>query len=181
MGYLRALRLVPMQAPAKDDALQAMKKAATFYRTKIARHGGYVYYTSVDLQERWGEGKAGADQIWVQPPGTPTVGRAYLQAYRATKDPGYLDAARECAEALVYGQLESGGWTNLIDFNPKGGRVGKYRGGKGGAWNTSSLDDGQTQSALLLLIRVDEALELKHAAIHEAARYGLDALLKAQF
>src|SRR5262245_7818462 len=181
MRYLLALMLVPMQAPAKDDALQAMKKAATFYRAKVARHGGYVYYTSVDLQERWGEGKATADQIWVQPPGTPTVGMAYLKAYAATKDPWYLEAARETAEALVHGQLESGGWTNLIDFNPNGKRVGKYRSGKGGNWNTSSLDDGQTQSALLMLIRADEAMEFKHAAIHEAARYGLDSLLKAQF
>jgi len=173
--------LTPQAAPAKDETLQAMKKAATYYRTKIARHGGYVYYTSVDLQERWGEGKASPDQIWVQPPGTPTVGLAYLQAYAATKDPWYLDAARETAEALVAGQLQSGGWTILIDFNPKGGRVGKYRNGKGGGWNTSSLDDGQTQTALLMLIRADEALEFKHAAIHEAARFGLEALLKAQF
>jgi len=182
MKILAAVLLLAAQAePSKDDLLKAMKKAATYYRAKVARHGGYVYYTSVDLQERWGEGRAGADQIWVQPPGTPTVGLAYLKASAATKDPWYLDAAREAAEALVYGQLESGGWTNLIDFNPKGGRVGKYRSGKGGNWNSSSLDDGQTQSALLLLIRADEALEFKHAAIHDAARYGLDALLKAQF
>src|SRR6185503_624172 len=178
MKILTALLLLVPQA---DPALQAMKKAATYYRTKVARHGGYVYYTGVDLQERWGEGRATADQIWVQPPGTPTVGLAYLRAYSATKDPWYLEAARETAEALAYGQLESGGWTNLIDFNPKGGRVGKYRVGKGGNWNSSSLDDGQTQSALLLLIRADEALEFKHAAIHDAARYGLEALLKAQF
>jgi PelA/Pel-15E family pectate lyase len=181
MNQLLALVILMQAFPSTDDVLQAMKKAATFYRTKVARHGGYVYYTNVDLQERWGEGKAAPDQIWVQPPGTPTVGLAYLKAYAATKDPWYLDAARETAEALVYGQLESGGWTNLIDFNPKGGRVGKYRNGKGGHWNSSSLDDGQTQTALLMLIRADEALEFKHAAIHDAAKVGLDALLKAQF
>ena len=38
------------------DAITAMQKAATFYRTKLATHGGYVYYYSLDLRERWGEG-----------------------------------------------------------------------------------------------------------------------------
>jgi PelA/Pel-15E family pectate lyase len=177
-----SLLLLPQQpGDLRDQALKDLKKATEFYRSKVAVRGGYVYYTSLDLQERWGEGKATADQIWVQPPGTPTVGLAFLRAFESTGDRSYLDAAREAAEALVYGQLDSGGWTNHIDFNPRKGRVGKYRNGKGGTWNSSSLDDGQTQSALRLLLRADEALEFKHSAIHEAARYGLDALLKAQF
>lgn len=174
------LLLAWQAAPAVDDAAQGLKKAATFYRSQVARHGGYVYYTSADLKDRWGEGKAGPDTIFVQPPGTPTVGMAFLQAHAATGDAFYLDAAREAAEALVYGQLESGGWTQTIEF-ARAKRPGKYRNGKGGSWNASSLDDGQTQSALLFLMRADRALGLKHAAIHEAALYGLDALLRAQF
>ena len=110
-----------------------------------------------DLKQRWGEGEASADTIFVQPPGTPTVGMAYLKAYEATGDKFYLDAARETAEALVYGQLQSGGWTQVIHFAPAK-RMGKYRNGKGGNWNVSSLDDGQTQAALQLLARVDRAL-----------------------
>jgi PelA/Pel-15E family pectate lyase len=139
-----------------------------------------VYHYSLDRQQRWGEGPATADQIWVQPPGTPTVGMAYLRAYQATGDRYYLDAAREAAEALVYGQLESGGWTNSIDFNPRG-NVAQYRNGKGRGRNNSSLDDGQTQSALRLLIHVDQALDFQQPAIHQSARYALDALLAAQF
>lgn len=158
----------------------AMRKAATFYRTKVARHGGYVYYYSPDLKQRLGEGVATADQIWVQPPGTPTVGMAYLRAYEATGDPFYLEAARETAEALVHGQLQSGGWTNSIDFDPRG-RTALYRNGRGRGKNNSSLDDGQTSSALRLLVQVDGALNFKDEKIHEAALYGLDALLKAQF
>ena len=103
-------------AGAADDQLDAtarsaMRKAATYYRENVARHGGYVYYSSPDLKQRWGEGAATPDQILVQPPGTPTVGLAYLAAYKATGDKFYLDAARDAGEALVYGQLESGGWT----------------------------------------------------------------------
>jgi PelA/Pel-15E family pectate lyase len=167
-------------APSTEQALQALKKAATYYRTQVARHGGYVYYTSADLQERWGEGRAGPDTIFVQPPGTPTVGMAYLKAFEATGDRFYLEAARETAEALVAGQLESGGWTQTVEFG-QAKRMGKYRKGKGGSWNSSSLDDGQTQSALVFLFRADRALGFKHAEIHEAALYGLGALLKAQF
>jgi hypothetical protein len=165
----------------REAAVQSLKKAASFYRGKVASHGGYVYYYSTDLEERWGEGKASPDTIFVQPPGTPTVGMAYLRAYAATGDRFYLDAAREAAEALVYGQLESGGWTQVIHFGPVDKRMGKYRNGRGGNWNASSLDDGQTQAALQMLIRADQALDFADARIHEAASYGLAALLKAQF
>lgn len=173
-----------LHARSNDAALRerveaAMRKAADFYRTKVAAHGGYVYHYSLDLNTRWGEGLATEDQVWVQPPGTPTVGLAYLKAYEATGDRFYLDAARDAAEALVYGQVKSGGWTNCIDFDPRGKRVSQYRNGRGR--NTSSLDDGQTASALLLLIRADKALDFKHTKIHEAAGVGLDALLAAQF
>ena len=162
------------------DATAALKKAATFYRDKVASHGGYVYYYTPDLKQRWGEGAATPDVLFVQPPGTPTVGVAYLKAFDATGDRFYLDAARETAGALVYGQLESGGWTQTIHF-AKAARVGKYRNGKGGNWNVSSLDDGQTQAALVMLMRADRALGFKDKEVHDAAAYGLDALLKAQF
>jgi PelA/Pel-15E family pectate lyase len=162
------------------DARRVLKQGAVFYREKVARHGGYFYYVSLDLQQRWGEGEATPDTIFVQPPGTPTVGMAFLRAYDATGDRFYLDAAREAAEALVYGQLESGGWTQVIHFGPAR-RAGKYRHGNGGDWNASSLDDGQTQAALQMLVRADRALKFQHAAIHEAALFGLTALLGAQF
>ncbi|HVW36028.1 MAG TPA: hypothetical protein VHB99_01945, partial [Pirellulales bacterium] len=94
-------------AELRDETLDALRCAARYYREQVAVHGGYVYYYSLDLKERLGEGKASPTQVWVQPPGTPTVGMAYLAAYRATKDRWYLEAARETAGALVYGQLAS--------------------------------------------------------------------------
>jgi PelA/Pel-15E family pectate lyase len=180
MFCIAAAAPAPPKSDLKSQADDAMKRAATFYRSQVASHGGYVYYYSVDLQDRWGEGRASPDILFVQPPGTPTVGMAYLAAYKATGDRFYLDAAREAAECLVYGQLQSGGWTQTIQYSP-GKRVGKYRNGKGGNWNASSLDDGQTQAALECLVLTDKALDFKNAAIHEAATYGMDALLKAQF
>ena len=168
-------------ADLRREAEAALKQAATYYRNKVARRGGYVYYYSPDLSRRLGEGVAGPDEIWVQPPGTPTVGLAYLAAYKATGDKFYFEAARETAAALMYGQLQSGGWTASIDFDPRGPRVAQYRSGKGRGRNNSTLDDGITQTALRLLAQADEALEFKDRAIHESVQVASDALLKAQF
>lgn len=169
------------QSSLREDAIDTMHRAASYFRNQVATHGGYVYHYSLDLSERWGEGLASPDQIWVQPPGTPTVGMAYLRAYEATGDPFYRDAALEAGLALVYGQLESGGWTNLVDFDPTSERAAMYRNGKGKGKNNSSLDDGQTQSAIQLLVQLDDAMEQQHQAIHEAATVALEALLAAQF
>ena len=163
------------------EVVAAMRKAAAYYRTKVASHGGYVYHYSVDLKQRWGEGVATPDQIWVQPPGTPTVGMAYLKAYEATGDRFYLDGAREAAEALVYGQLNTGGWSNSIDFRLRVQTGARYQGGKRRAEGTSSLDDGQTQSAIRLVTLADQALGFRHEEIHRSAQFALGALLAAQF
>jgi PelA/Pel-15E family pectate lyase len=167
-------------AKLREEASAAMRKAAEFYRGKVAVRGGYVYYYSPDLKLRYGEGMATPTQVWVQPPGTPTVGLAFLAAHRATGERFYLDAAREAGEALLYGQLKSGGWQNCVDFDSRG-RVNLYRNGKGGGQNNSTLDDGISQSAIQFMARLDEALEFNDAAVHESASIGLDALLKAQF
>ena len=167
-------------AKLREEAAGAMRKAAEYYREKVALRGGYVYYYSPDLKLRHGEGVATATQIWVQPPGTPTVGLAFLAAYRATGDKFFLEAARAAGEALMYGQLKSGGWQNNVDFDPKG-QVHLYRNGKGGGSNNSTLDDGISQTAIRFMSRLDEALEFKDKAVHESAQVALDALLKAQF
>ncbi len=164
-----------------EQAATAMRRATDFYTSKVATHGGYVYHYSLDLRQRWGEGEATKDQVWVQPPGTPTVGMAFLQAYHATGEQRFLKAATDAGMALVKGQLKSGGWTNAIDFDPAGRRVSLYlRDGRRGK-NNSSLDDGQTQSAILFLIRLDAAIQFQHDVIHEATMIALDALLAAQF
>ncbi|WP_202617367.1 pectate lyase [Roseimaritima sediminicola] len=171
----------PADAALVDAATETMHRAATYYSQAVASHGGYVYFYSLDLDKRWGEGKATTDQIWVQPPGTPTVGMAYVEAYRATGDELYQQAALKAAEALIYGQVRSGGWTNCIDFNPQGQRVSLYRHGRGRGRNISSLDDGQTQSAIRFLMHADQMMGFQHEGIHEAVTVALDALLDAQF
>ena len=168
-------------APSPKEVGDAMKQAANYYSGTVSQRGGYVYYYSDDLSRRLGEGTATATEIWVQPPGTPAVGEAYLVAHRATGDAIYLDASLRAGAALIYGQLQSGGWRNSIDFDPAVPLVDQYRGGRGKGKNFSTLDDDITQSALRFLIQLDVVTEFSNQEIHEAVEYGLSRLLEAQF
>ena len=78
--------------PALDGLVEqtepAMKKAADYFRS-ISTNGGYAGIYSPDLKKRYGEAlyeKAKPTEIWVQPPGTPTIGQCYLRAWRITGD-----------------------------------------------------------------------------------------------
>ena len=179
---LRADDGVPPQ-DMESKCTVGMLKATRYMRTNVSVKGGYVYKVTLDLKQRWGEGVATPTEIWVQPPGTPAVGMAFLKAYNATGKTEFLDAATECADALLFGQLESGCWTDRIDFDPMGKNGGPYRHGNGNrkGKNYSTLDDDKSQSALRLLISVDKAHQFKNERIHEAVLFGLDSLLKAQF
>jgi PelA/Pel-15E family pectate lyase len=157
-------------ALAAQDAREALLRATDYFQ-KQAKHGGYVWFFSADGRQRFGEGRAGPEQIWVQPPGTPAVGLAFLRAYEATKEPRPLDAARDAGRALLRGRLKSGGWTYAIDFDPKSKPPRDY----------TTLDDDTTQSVLRFLAELDRALGFKDAPLHEAVEGAVDALLKAQF
>ncbi len=181
---------------AADDALAkdaraAMEKATTFMRS-ISAEGGYLWRYSPDLKTRAGEVEATATQIWVQPPGTPSMGMVFLRAHEATGDARYLDAAKAAADALAVGQLESGGWDYVVDFDPKAG-TGWYRKSDIGKIpaaeaakrkNVTTFDDDNTQSALRLLLAVADASkssnEPRDVRIREARDYALAKLLAAQ-
>ena len=106
--------------PSEKDIRTAMKKAADFMTNSVSNRGGYLYRYSEDLSQRWGEIPARETQIWVQPPGTPSVGMMYLEAYRTTDDTDYLLYAQKAANALIWGQHTAGGWHYLIDFDIPG-------------------------------------------------------------
>ena len=171
------------QELSRDRVSGALRKAAGFFRQKVAVEGGYVWRYSADLDRREGEGRAGESIAWVQPPGTPSVGETFLDAYETTGDSFYLDAAREAAHALVRGQLKSGGWDYRIEFEPQGRARFEYRvppAAEDGR-NTTTLDDDTTQAALRMLMRFDRITEFADAAVHEAALFALDNLLAAQY
>lgn len=189
MKYLLFILLLSQSLCAQEDSLTAraaaaQEKAVKFFQSQVAVEGGYVYQVTADLKLREGEGDAGARSVWVQPPGTPAVGMAFIEAYERTGQPYLLEAALDAARCLLRGQLHSGGWQNHIDFDPELRRKLAYRiDGQPGkkARNLSSFDDDQTQAALRFLMKVDRALQFKDAAIHDATLFGLQAVVSNQF
>jgi hypothetical protein len=172
------------EAPTRDEAARALKKAIGFFREKVADGGGYLWRYSEDLSLREGEEKATATLAWVQPPGTPSVGEAYLTAHERAGEAYLLDAAAETARALVKGQLRSGGWDYRIESDPEKRKAYAYRTDgppAAKARNVTTLDDNTTQSAVRFLMHADRALKFEDKPIHEATLSALDALLEAQY
>lgn len=167
----------------RDAALKSLRRATQFYLDKVSTQGGYLYHYSEDLSRQEGEHEATRSMVWVQPPGTPAVGLAYLEAYRATGDEFYLNAAKKSADCLIRGQLRSGGWGYFIEFDPAKRLKFAYRvppsSEKGE--NTTTLDDNNTQAAIRFLMQLDVTLEFKDSTIHEAVRYALDHLVQVQY
>lgn len=181
---------VPLQGDEalQRNAVETMVKAASYFRGQVATNGGYLWLYESDLSRREGEGIASPTTIWVQPPGTPAVGMAFLRAWEATGDTLFLDGAVESARALAWGQLASGGWDYRIDFDPEASGQWHYRRdveqgdrATGDRRNRSTLDDDNTQSALRLLMQVDRQLDFTDAQVHRAVLYGLESLLEAQY
>jgi hypothetical protein len=102
--------------PTRAEVLATMKRAARFMRERVAYRGGYVWSYLADFRRRWGEMEAFATMIWLQPPGTASVGHLYLDCFHATGDEFYYQAAMEVAEALIAAQHPAGGWNYLYDF-----------------------------------------------------------------
>ena len=182
--------LLPRAANSDDaqlrrQAADALRKATDFFLDQVSTEGGYLWRYSEDLSKREGEGKASDTMVWVQPPGTPSVGLAFLKAYHDTGDTYYLEAAKKAGYCLVRGQLQSGGWDYRINFDPSQRSRCAYRvdadlEGRHDR-NTSTLDDNTTQAALRLLMQLDKTLQFKDEKIHQAAQYALERLLAAQY
>ena len=172
------------QNPSREDVLRAMRKAADFYRHKVSTEGGYHYYYTADLSYGRSEHGEGLTQIEVQREATPIVALAYLDAFDATGDRTYLEHARAAGQALVRGQLCSGGWDYSIEFDLAKRKEYQYRADKNCSDDKkgiTNLDDNTTQAATRVLMRIDKALDFKDAAIHEAALFALDKLAAAQY
>ncbi len=190
---LAAMAIAASGAWALDDALvaeanAALAKCTTYLVNEVAYNGGYAGSYLEDLSDQWGEGHILRHMNWVQPPGSPSTGQAFMAAWRATGDDLYLDAAVQCAHALAWGQLESGGWTYNTDFSPAGEQRYFYRHNRDSddpklkaGRNVSTFDDNTSQAPIRLLMAVDEALEGTDVEVHEAAMAGLDWVLEAQY
>jgi PelA/Pel-15E family pectate lyase len=102
--------------PSASEAKDAMMRATRFMVEKVSTNGGYVAHYLPDMSRRWGELEGFDSQIWVQSPGTVSMGNIFLDAYGATSDEYYYEAAEKVANALIWGQQKEGGWNYIIDF-----------------------------------------------------------------
>ncbi|WP_437593644.1 pectate lyase [Sorangium sp. So ce1000] len=155
----------PGVAPPEEHAeiLSAMKRAATFMSEEVAYEGGYVWSYLPDLSRSWGEMEAKRTMLWVQPPGTPSMGHLYLDAFHATGDELYYKAAEQVALALIRAQHPSGGWNYIYDFAGEESLKDWYDTiGKNGwrleefqhYYGNATFDDAGTAVASQLLLRM---------------------------
>lgn len=147
-------------AAARAAAARTAMERATRFMRSLAVEGGYVFKYTPDLKKRAGERPASPTQISIEPPGTPSVGLAFLRAHAVTGDALYLDAARDVARALGRCQLGSGGWNRLADFDPAHPNLDGKLHHKGTLLHgqiiqhtlRTTFDDDTTQSAVRFLI-----------------------------
>ena len=169
-------------AELRPKAEKALERGVHFFRKEVAVQGTYLWQYSQDLSTREGETKATPTQGWIQPPGTPAVGMAFLSAWEATSNRHFLEAAQETAAGLIRGQLRSGGWHYAVDFDPEARKKIAYRqgGGQRGR-NVTTFDDDTTQASLRFLLRLYAALGFRDTNVAESVAYALNALFQAQY
>jgi hypothetical protein len=173
-------------SPSREESLATMKRATQFMVEKVATRGGYVWNYLPDLSRRWGEMEARDTMIWIQPPGTATMGHLYLDAYHATHDDYYYHAAEQVADALIWGQHPSGGWNYIVDFGgDRSLREWYDTVGKNGwrleefqhYWGNATFDDAGTMDSAKLLLRlyVEKRDPKYKPALDKAIQFVLDS------
>ena len=170
----------------RQATLDAMKRATRFMRERVAYRGGYVWSYLPDFSRRWGEMEAYPSMIWIQPPGTATVGHLYLDCFHATRDEFYYRAAMEVADGLIAAQHPAGGWNYLHDFAGEDSARRWYDTiGKNGwrleefhhYYGNATFDDAGTSEASQFLLRLyleRRAFRLR-APLERAIRFVLDS------
>ena len=146
-----------------EQVLKTMKTATQFMMDKVSYNGGFVWEYLPDLSRSWGELEAKRTMAWIQPPGTPDVGHLLLDVYHATGDEYYYESAKKVANALIWGQLECGGWNYVFDFAGENSLKDWYATIGQSGWRleefqhyygNATFDDGGTMAAAKFLLRM---------------------------
>ncbi len=192
LGWIAvALAIAALPAAAQPDRQRiedTMKRATRFMVEKVSTRGGYVWSYLPDMSRRWGEMEAYPSMIWVQPPGTPTMGHLFLDAYHATGDAYYYQAAEKAADALVAIQLDSGGWHYFGDFAGEASTRRWYATIGRNAWRleefqhywgNATFDDAGTSDAMQFLLRL--YVEKRDPKYLPALKKALGFVLESQY
>jgi hypothetical protein len=171
-----------------QEAEKTMLQATQFMVEKAATNGGYVWYYLPDFSRKWGEMEAYSTMIWLQHPGTVSMGHLFLDAYRATGDEFYYHAAQKAANAIIWGQSHEGGWNYMIDFAGDSSLKQWYNTiGKNGwrleefqhYYGNSTFDDDITSDAARFLLRM--YVEKLDPAYKPALDKAIDFIIKSQY
>jgi len=165
MGILSLTDLRGLAQPKKleQEARSALLAATRFMVEKASVNGGYVAHYLPDFSRRWGELEAFKTQVWVQEPGTYSMGNIFLDAYQVTGEEYYYQAAEKVAAALIWGQLPEGGWNYMIDFAGDRSLKQWYNTIGKNAWGfeeyyfyygNSTFDDSNTSGPASFLLRL---------------------------
>lgn len=177
------------QTPLNAAQVEAtMKTASQFMLDKVSYRGAFVWSYLPDFSRQWGELEARRSMIWMQPPGTASVGHLFLDAYNSTGDEFYYAAAERVAGAIIFAQHPSGGWNYLADFAGEAAlkdwyaTIGKH------AWRleefqhyygNATFDDAGTAEAAKFLLRLYMAkLDPKYRPPLDKA---IDFILNSQY
>jgi len=188
MLALAMLAAAPAAAQDRAEIERTMRRASEYMVEHVATRGGYVWSYLPDLSRRWGEIEARPSMIWVQPPGTATMGHLFLDAWHATGDPYYYRAAAAAADALVRGQHRSGGWNYFIDFAGPAATRQWYATVGRNAWrmeefqhysDNATFDDAGTSEAMQLLLRI--YLERREAKYRAPLNRAISFVLRSQY
>lgn len=172
----------------ENHVKETMLKASRYMVEEVSTQGGYVGIYYVDLSRRWGELEAFDTQIWVQDPGTITMGNLFLDAYQITNDEYYYRAAEKAARALIWGQLPVGGWNYMIDFAGDESLKRWYNTIGKNAWGfeehnryygNATFDDVTTSKAAEFLLRI--YLEKFDPQFKSSLDKAISLILEAQY
>ena len=171
-----------------DKASQTMLLATQFMVEKTSTNGGYVWYYDPDFSRQWGEMEAYKTMIWLQHPGTISMGHLFLDAYRVTGNEYYYQAAQKAASAIIWGQSEEGGWNYMIDFagdrslkqwfntiGKNGWRLEEFQ----HYYGNSTFDDDVTSDAARFLLRM--YLEKMDPAYKPALNKAINFIVRSQY
>lgn len=171
-----------------EEARETMLSATEFMVEEVSTQGGYLWYYLPDFSRQWGEMEAYKTMIWLQDPGTVSMGHLFIDAYRATNNDYYYQAAEDVASALIWGQSKEGGWNYMIDF--AGDRSLKHwynTIGKNGwrleefqhYYGNATFDDDITSDAARFLLRM--YLEKMDSKFKPALDKAISFVLESQY
>ncbi len=172
----------------RDRVLEAMKRATHFMMDSVGYQGAFLWEYSFENKLYWGEVQARRTMGWAQGEGSPAVGDVLLDAYHATGDQYYYDAACVVANALVRVQLPCGGWNYCFDMAGEGALKDWYAAMRQYKWpaqefmhyyGNATFDDQASAKACEFILRM--YLEKNDPRYKQSLDKAIDFVLAAQY